>query len=592
MQRFARLFEALDASPATSAKLAALQAYLREAPPQDAAWAVYVLAGGRPRLSVPVGVLRATAARVAGLPDWLFEASHAAVGDLAETIAHVLPPPSRRSDRPLSAWITGPLAALRGLDPVAQGEALAAAWDELDPRERFVMVKLIGGGWRVGVSRLLVQRVLAAHAGLPPALIAQRMMGWTRPGHAPDAAALQALLAPPPPEDGGPRTDGQPWPFCLAHPHEGEVTALGPREAWQAEWKFDGIRAQAVRRGDGLWLWSRGEELVDEAFPDVLQALRGLPPGTVLDGELLVWPEGAPRPAPFATLQTRLGRRAPPKRLLAQSPVVFVAWDLPEHGGRDRRADPLHERRAALEALWREQAAQAAAAGAPPPWRLSPVLTPAQAPDWDALAAHRAGARTRGTEGLMLKPLDGPYAAGRTRGPGGWLKWKLDPLSLDLVLVHAQAGHGRRAGLHTDYGFAVWNRPPRDEAEAQAVAEAIARREPPDPQGLQLLPLAKAYGGLTDAEFAAVDRIVRATTVQRFGPVRAVRPTQVFEIGFEGVQRSPRHRSGLALRFPRMLRWRTDKPWWQADDLASVESLRQWLDGDADPAGPGEPPPP
>jgi DNA ligase-1 len=450
------------------------------------------------------------------------------------------------------------------------------------------MVKLIGGGWRVGVSRLLVQRALAEHAGLPPALIAQRMMGWTRPGHAPDAAALQALLAPPPAPDEGPRRDGQPWPFCLAHALEGPVEALGPREGWQAEWKFDGIRAQAVRRGDGLWLWSRGEELVDEAFPDVVQALRGLPPGTVLDGELLVWPEDAPRPAPFAVLQTRLGRRAPPKRLLAQSPVVFVAWDLTEEGGRDRRSEPLRARRAALEALWR---AQADALGRAPPWRLSPLLGPDHAPDWDALRELRAGARTQGTEGLMLKPLDGPYAAGRTRGPGGWLKWKLDPLQLDLVLVHAQAGHGRRAGLHTDYGFAVWNRPPRDAAEAEAVAEAIARREPPDPEGLQLLPLAKAYGGLTDAEFAAVDRIVRATTVQRFGPVRALRPTQVFEIGFEGVQRSPRHRSGLALRFPRMLRWRQDKPWWQADDLASVESLRRRLDGESEGAVLGEGPP-
>jgi DNA ligase-1 len=561
MRRFAALYLALDASTATTAKLAALQAYFAEAPAADAAWALYFLAGGKPRQVVPTALLRRTATQMAGLPEWLFEASYQAVGDLAETIAHVLPPPQGApDDAGLADWVEQRLLPLRGLPPAEQAERLRAAWSVLDATGRFLLVKLIGGGFRVGVSKLLVTRALAAVAGLDARLMAQRLMGWTDARATPSASRYRALLDP----AAQPQLEaGQPYPFFLAHPLAGDpaaLGALGDAGDWIAEWKYDGIRAQLVRRAGRVWIWSRGEDLVTERFPEIVAWAQTLPEGTVLDGEILVWHDGAPAPAPFNRLQTRIARKTLPKKLLAEAPVRFLAYDLLEQDGVDRRGLPQHARRAALEALL-------------PARDVSPRLA---ADAWPALAASRAESRARGVEGLMLKHRDARYGSGRTKADGVWWKWKIDPLSVDAVLVYAQAGHGRRASVYTDYTFAVWNRPPRDAAEAQAVVEAIGRREPAprdDPQALQLVPFAKAYSGLGDAEFAAVDQVIRATTLEKFGPVRSVRPSLVFELGFEGIGPSPRHRSGIAVRFPRMLRQRPDKPLHEADTLHTLQAL-------------------
>ncbi|MDT7835829.1 ATP-dependent DNA ligase [Aquabacterium sp. OR-4] len=599
MRRFAALYAALDASTSTEAKVAAMVAYLAEAPAADAAWAVFFLAGGRPRQTVPTALLRSEARAAAGIPEWLFEASYQAVGDLAETIAHLLPPPGHASALGLADWLTQRLLPLRGAAPEAQAAQLRAWWHELTPAERFVLIKLIGGGFRVGVSKLLVQRALARHAGLPAALVAQRMMGYADARAQPDADALLALLAAA--DAPGQRDLGQPYPFYLAHAlepaadtPEALTTRLGAAAQWLAEWKYDGIRAQLVRRGSGpaagVWLWSRGEELMAGRFPEVEQAAATLPAGTVLDGELLVWPAGDARPAPFQRLQTRIQRKTLTRRLLADTPVVFVAYDQLEADGTDLRGWPQHQRRARLEAelaAWHARAADGASAAAvhTAVLRLSPLLPVAPAggdghplPDtWATWAAQRAGSRERGVEGLMLKHRDAPYGSGRTKAAGlvagGWWKWKVAPFTVDGVLIYAQAGHGRRAGLYTDYTFAVWNRPPRDAAEAAAVVEAIARREPAEPGALQLVPFTKAYSGLSDAEFAAVDRVIRAHTLEKFGPVRSVRPSLVLELGFEGLQRSPRHKSGIALRFPRMLRLRPDKPLHEADALPALLAL-------------------
>jgi DNA ligase-1 len=561
MRRFAALYLALDASTATTAKLAALQAYFAHAPADDAAWAVYFLAGGKPRQVVPTALLRQTASAMAGLSDWLFEASYQAVGDLAETIALVLPPPvDTPDDAGLAVWIEQRLLPLRGLPPAEQSPRLREAWSVLDATGRFLLVKLIGGGFRVGVSKLLVTRALAAVAGIDARLMAQRLMGWTDARATPSAARYRALIDP----VAQPQAEaGQPYPFFLAHPLAGDPATLGAAGDWIAEWKYDGIRAQLVRRAGRVWIWSRGEELVTERFPEIVAWAQGLPEGTVLDGEILVWHDGAPVPAPFNRLQTRIARKTLPKKLLVEVPVRFLAYDLLEQDGVDRRDAPQQARRAALEALL-------------PQRDVSPRLVAA---DWPALAAARAESRARGVEGLMLKHRDARYGSGRTKVDGVWWKWKVDPLSVDAVLVYAQAGHGRRASVYTDYTFAVWNRPPRDAAEAQSVVEAIARREPAprdDPQALQLVPFAKAYSGLGDAEFAAVDKVIRATTLEKFGPVRSVRPSLVFELGFEGIGPSPRHRSGIAVRFPRMLRQRLDKPLHEADTLGL---LRAMMDG-------------
>jgi DNA ligase-1 len=565
VKAFAALYAELDASSATRHKVDALERYLRSAAPADAAWAVYVLAGGKPRQAVPSRRMREAAMAAAGLPQWLFEESYQAVGDLAETIAHVLPPPIAEEDAGLAHWMGERLPSLRGAEPEAAKAALRRWWSGLDWNGRFVLSKLITGGFRVGVSRLLVQRAIARVAGLDETLIAQRMIGYTDARTPPDAARLLALLAPVDASAPGAAGAGHPYPFFLAHPLPQSPESLGALEDWLAEWKWDGIRAQLVLRADGCWLWSRGEELVTERFPEIERSGRALAAavdpggaGLVLDGEVLAWDARSRRPLPFAALQTRVARKTLTRAVLRDSPAAFMAFDLLEWRGEDWRGRPQAERRARLEAI----VGEAAVAGI----ELSPRLTP---PDWPALARLRDSSRERGVEGLLLKRASAPYGVGRTKADGGdWWKWKVEPYCVDAVLVYAQRGHGRRAGLYTDYTFAVWNRP----------------IVPDDPSPRALLPFAKAYSGLTDAQIREVDAIVRRTTVETFGPVRRVTPTLVFELGFEGIARSPRHKAGVAVRFPRMLRWRTDKPVAEAD---TIDALRALLGVAAPDAAPG-----
>ena len=563
MHRFAELYQALDASTATQDKVAALRRYFQAAPAADAAWAVYFLAGGKPRQVLPTALLRETACQRAGVDAWLFDECYQAVGDLAETIAHVLPPPTGSDDAGLATWVEERLLPLRGLAPAEQALRLNAAWDVLDAPSRFLLGKLISGGFRVGVSKLLVQRALAEHAGLDAKLMAQRLVGWTDARSTPSGERFTALLAPPGSEAA---PSGQPYPFFLAHALQAPLAdfdaLLGPPGDWLVEWKYDGIRAQVVKRAGQVWVWSRGEELITERFPEVVQQAAAWPDGTVVDGELLVWPAGSEHPAPFGLLQQRITRKTLPKKLLADTPVVLLAYDLLEQDGRDQRDTPQVLRRARLAGTLQGHAI-----------RVSPLV---EAADWPAYAVLRESARERGVEGFMLKALNGRYGSGRTKADGTWWKWKVEPLAVDAVLVYAQAGHGRRASVYTHYTFAVWSRTPANAEEAQAVLDAIARKAPAPERGsaaLQLLPFAKAYSGLTDEEFKAVDRVIRATTLEKFGPVRSVKPSLVFEIGFEGIQRSPRHKSGVAVRFPRMLRIRHDKPLHEADTLATLLAL-------------------
>lgn len=558
MKRFAQLFNELDASTATNAKVDALKRYFARASDADAAWAVYFLSGGKPRQVVPTAVLRTLAQQRAGIAPWLFDECYQAVGDLAETIAHVLPVTPQLSDVGLAEWVEKRLLPLREVTPEQQAERITAYWDELDATGRFLLTKLIGGGFRVGVSKLLVQRALAAHAGLDAKLVAQRMMGYTDKTVRPDAALYRNLLT----HDSVPQADsGQPYPFFLAHalelaPADFEAK-LGPPSDWLVEWKYDGIRAQVVRRGGNIWIWSRGEELITDRFPEVVALAGQLPDGTVLDGEILVWKGG--KPAAFNLLQQRIGRKTLNRRVLADAPVSFMAYDLLESQGDDVREWPQQQRREKLLDLTRHTTLS-----------VSPTE---QRASWQALAELREESRARGVEGFMLKHHAARYGSGRTKADGTWWKWKIDPLTVDAVLIYAQAGHGRRASVYTDYTFAVWSRAPKDASEAQAVIDAIERREPAQPEALQLVAFAKAYSGLTDEEFREIDRVIRTTTLEKFGPVRSVKPSLVFELGFEGINQSPRHKSGIAVRFPRMLRIRNDKPLHEADTLATLQAL-------------------
>lgn len=521
MKRFAALYAALDETTRSSEKTAALAAYLREAPPADRVWTIALLSHRRPRRAVTTTDLRGWAAEAAGIPDWLFEDCYAVAGDLAETIAHLLPAPRRHDDRSLSDWIAV-LATLGAAPPEDRRAAILAAWDGLTPPERLVFNKILTGGFRMGVSQGLMTRALSQATGIDAATLAQRLTGKWDPAR----LSYDALIA-------GGGDEARPYPFCLAHALDGAPDALGPPGDWIAEWKWDGIRAQIIRRGGALHVWSRGEELMTDRFPDLAPLADLLPEGTVIDGEILVWDAGADAPRPFAALQPRIGRRSVPKRLLAEAPVRMLAYDLLEDAGADLRGAALTDRRARLAAL----------VPATGPLALSPALT---FDSWAACADLRAAACDIGAEGLMLKSAAAPYVGGRKRGL--WWKWKLDPHSIDAVMIYAQAGHGRRATLYTDFTFAL-----RD--------------------GNGLVPVAKAYSGLTDAEFAEITKWVRGHTLERFGPVRRVVPELVFELAFEGVQASPRHKSGVALRFPRMARWRRDKTADQIDDISALRAL-------------------
>jgi DNA ligase-1 len=570
MKAFAELYALLDATTSSNAKLAAMQHYFAHAAPQDAAWAVYFLSGGRPRQLVPTRLLREQVMVLSGLPEWLFEESYQAVGDLAETLSLLLPQAEHSSDEGLASWMENNLLPLRGLPPEELLERLPTFWAQLDRQSLMVCLKLITGSFRVGVSKLLVTRALAALADIDSKRVAQRLVGYTDLSHRPSAEGYLKLIAEES-EDEHAQRGGQPYPFFLAHALQQPVdqfeTLLGPAENWQVEWKWDGIRAQVVKREGRLWIWSRGEELVTDRFPELHALAQCLPDGTVIDGEIVVWkpPTGqqdispndfelrpsvpdAPDPStpfvqPFALLQQRIGRKTLGKKLLEDVPVVVLAYDLLEWQGHDWRSKLQHQRRTQLEQVITE--AQ------------SPVLMPSpvlSGKDWLDLGTQREASRSLGVEGMMLKARDSLYGVGRTKDMGVWWKWKIDPFSVDAVLIYAQRGHGRRASLYSDYTFAVWDGPPHSSERT-------------------LVPFAKAYSGLTDEEMRKVDAIIRKTTVEKFGPVRSVTPTLVFELGFEGIALSKRHKSGIAVRFPRMLRWRQDKPVAEADSLATLQDL-------------------
>lgn len=567
MKTFAGLYRRLDAATATSHKLAAIKDYLtavvadksRHAP---AAWAVYFLAGGKPRQMAPTRILRRLALEMTGLPEWLVEECYQMVGDLAETLALLLPAPTAPlEDIPLDAWMNVRLAPLRAESDDARLAHLRLWLAAMPEDQRLVFFKLITGSLRVGVSRLNVVNALAAVTGVDTKDMAQRMMGYTSSGRAPRAGDFRALISA---EGAAGGEDLRPFPFFLAHPLQAPLAdmpeLLGPPPDWLVEWKFDGIRAQFVRRGGQWRLWSRGEELIDDAFPEFALLADWTAPGTALDGELVVVApsdEASSTPAriddiaPFASMQKRIGRKILTQRLLRDIPAAFIAYDLLEIDGADLRDEPQAVRREKLERFVTSATQRAGAVGVRLPLRISPLIDGA---DWSELAAKREGARAIGAEGMMLKPRGARYGVGRRKGEARahWWKWKLDPMSVDAVMIYAQRGSGRRSGVYSDYTFAVWD----GEGEARV-----------------LVPFAKAYSGLTDAEMREVDGVIRKTTRENYGPVRSLEPTMVFELGFEGISASTRHKSGVAVRFPRMLRWRKDKGIEDADTLESLRGL-------------------
>jgi DNA ligase-1 len=550
VKRFTQLYTELDQTNRTSEKVTALESYFREVPPADGAWALYFLSGGKISRAVTATLLQNWAATESEMPAWLFAECREAVGDLAETIALVLPARDFTLTDSLDHLVRERLLPLVHQSQDTRRNIVLQTWRELDARGRLVWNKLLTGAFRVGVAQTLLVRALAHVAGIDQAVMAHRILGDRQPTAEDFTALLQS-------DAHGPAAIAKPYPFFLASPLAGTPSELGEVSNWQVEWKWDGIRAQVIHRGGEVLIWSRGDELVTEAFPEIARAASTLPDGTVLDGEIVAW--AAKKPQPFGKLQQRLGRKKVSRKLLAEVAVVFLAYDLLESDGVDLRARAFEERRFEMEKIISNVQSLAPAAAhdgtpelfvaeepasrASSPLRISPLLFVAS---WEEMARLQKQSRARSVEGLMLKRRSSPYGVGRQRGD--WWKWKIDPLTIDAVLVSAQLGHGRRASLYTDYTFGVWHEN-------------------------ALVPVAKAYSGLTDDEILQVDGYVRGHTTGRFGPIRTVTPELVFELAFEAINESSRHKSGIALRFPRMNRWRRDKTAADADTLASLRAL-------------------
>ena len=530
MKLFTELYIELDQTNKTNEKIAALRFYFEHADAADAAWAFYFLSGRKPRQIVPTKLLRQWAIELAGIPEWLFEESRDTVGDGSETIALLLPNNATVDETPLHTLVEEKLLPLRGAAEDLQRREVVSRWSQMNYSQRLVYNKLISGSFRVGVSQQLVVRALSQMSELPPDVIAHRAMGsWE-----PTPEFFKHLIDPDPGLDETPVA--RPYPFHLAHQADFPIEDLGQLSEWQVEWKWDGIRSQVIQRGGEVFIWSRGEDLITERFPEIADAAAELPAGTVLDGEILPWIDD--RVLPFTELQKRIGRKNLSAKILRDVPVILQAYDLLEFDGRDIRTLDFRSRREMLERLTQgldENARQ-----------IIRTTETVEAADWQHLAEIREQSRTLGVEGFMLKRFDSPYRVGRHRGD--WWKWKIDPLTVDAVLIYAQKGTGKRANLFTDYTFAVW-------------------------KDKELVPFAKAYSGLTDAEIRRVDRFVRDNTIETFGPVRSVKQELVFEIAFEALQRSTRHKSGVAVRFPRILRWRDDKSIDEADSLDTIFTM-------------------
>jgi len=525
MQRFAQLIEELNNTTRTNDKRDALIRYLNDAPDEDKVWLVAIFTGRRPKRIVNSSILAYWALQRAGLPDWLFGESYHTVGDLAETITLILPAPAAEEDIPLSEMMLQ-IQKHQSTSDDEKYQFVTHHWSHLSKSACFVFNKIIIGGFRIGVSQNIVIQALAQYTEKNIQEIAHLISGNWDPFKVSFSDLIHESLV---------EVDAsKPYPFYLAYALEGEASALGEPHEWQVEWKWDGIRGQLIRRSSSLYLWSRGEDLITERFPEIQSLFHLLPDGVVIDGEILSYRDG--RPLPFQYLQTRVTRKTVTKKQLTEAPTVFMAYDLLEYKGEDLRTRTMEERRALLESLVAQVSSQHLI--------ISPTV---EFSEWTELNTLMTTARERGCEGYMLKRKASTYQAGRRRGD--WWKWKIDPLSVDAVLIYAQKGSGKRGNLYTAYTFAVKD-------------------------GEQLVPFARAYSGLTDKEIAQVDKFVRQNSIEQFGPVRTVKPELVFEIGFEGIAASNRHKSGVAVRFPRMLRWRTDKT---ADEINTLDELKQLL---------------
>ena len=524
MKHFAELISTLESTNKTNAKIDAMVHYLNTAPENDKLWFLALFTGKRPKRPVNTNLLKQWALEIIQLPEWLFLESYSSVGDLGETLSLILPPPENDIQKSLSQWMTE-LIHLKDQTDEEKKRYVTESWNGLDYTERFIFNKLIGGSFRIGVSKKLLITALSKYSDIDSSQLMHSIMGkWNVDEMNFDDLITGTNINP---------DNSKPYPFCLAYPLEKETQELGKPEEWQAEYKWDGIRGQLIKRNTEIFIWSRGEELVTPQFPELVTALEHIPGNFVLDGEILAVRDD--EVLNFNELQKRLNRKTITPKMLREIPVKVFVYDILEFNDEDLREKPLSERRKILENLIETYPVEHIKISGSVPFK-----------NWDDLIAIRENSRENNSEGLMLKQKNSHYHSGRKKGD--WWKWKVDALTIDAVLIYAQKGSGRRSGYYTDYTFAV----KKDD---------------------QLVTIAKAYSGLTDKEIMEVSRFVTKNSLEKFGPVRTVKPELVFEIAFEGIGFSNRHKSGVALRFPRIVRWRRDKKADEIDDIEEVKKL-------------------
>lgn len=519
------LFKEIENSNKTLDKLRALEEFFTVATDEDKLWVIALFTSRRPKKPVNTKQMRFWATELAGIPDWMFEECYGVVGDLSETISLIVTRDIEQAEISLSlAELMTQILEMALWDEERKKQYILGYWKSLDVYGCFIFNKLLSGGFRLGVSQQLLVQALSKVTGQEAAEITHRLTGNWQPGK----ITYHDLILNP-----IDKTNlSKPYPFYLAYALDAEPEALGNAQEWLAEYKWDGIRCQLIKRKGEVFIWSRGEELITSHFPELALQAASFPDGCVIDGELLAYNE---TPLPFALLQKRIAKKKPSAALIKSCPCIIMAYDLLEFEGNDFRHEPIMKRRVFLNEVLSYANENY--------FKLSPQLN---FNTWDELAAHRADSRAQKAEGVMIKSKSSIYESGRKRG--NWWKWKVDPFSIDAVLVYAQKGHGKRANLYTDYTFALWH------------------------EG-KLITIAKAYSGLTNKEILEVDQFVKKNTLEKFGPVRTVKPELVFEIGFEGMQESSRHKSGVALRFPRIIRWRTDKKIEEANTLYDLKAL-------------------
>jgi len=523
MRAFVNLVQNLDATTSSNNKISYLKNYFEsDIDIKDKLWALALFMGKKPPRSVNTSLLRIWCAEVRGIPLWLFEQNYHIVGDLAETIALMVADTTQISKKPLYSWVEE-IFALKNQSESDKEKYVKQAWRTCDVDEIWIFNKIITGGFRIGVSKNLVITALSQVYDVEKAQMAHVLSGqWT-----PQTTTWERLL-----DFNNTNSDiSKPYPYFLAYPIKtDELTQISSLE-WVAEYKWDGIRGQLIYRKNESFLWSRGEELITEKFPEL--RITDVNTSFVIDGEILAWKNE--KPMSFNELQPRISRKSVSKKMLSDIPIYFKAYDLLEINNEDVRSLPFQYRRIQLEKIFQEIQH--------PRILLSPLLI---FNDTEELTTLRKNAPQIGAEGLMIKRWQGVYHTGRKNED--MYKWKCDPYLIDAVLLYAQRGHGRRANLYSDFTFAVWD-------------------------GDKLTPFAKAYSGLTDQEMKEITQFVKKNTIETFGPVASVKPELVFELAFEGIALSSRHKSGIAVRFPRINRWRHDKKTQEANSLEDIKSL-------------------